>query len=494
VDNLPWARQNGWPPPPESVKIVDDDFSSDSGMWTYVETAIDDFGEKYPGSAYRDITNNYLVLTENRLSQCGVVWLNQDIFSPFTIEFKYRAGESSGRRSADGLVFMFYKKKDYEPLDGGSLGFMTTPQPMTAVSGYGIEFDNYDNELDFTEPSGNHIALIEDSVSNHLVYRDDMRTEDNRWHDVRVTVGSSTVEVYVDNEMLFTWVKERGLRKGLIERTYGGMGFGAGTGAGTNWHLIDDVKIYKSPPPGGLSEALETELSFTTGGDADWFSQTTTSYYDGNAVQSGDISHNQESWMQTTVSGAGTVAFYWKVSSEEDFDFLEFYIDGSLEDQISGSVNWQQKTYTISTLDSHTLEWRYVKDKGMDSGSDCGWVDKLEWVPTPEPSPLPLAFNPEPADGAEYVSANVELSWSSGLGAQLHIVYFGDNFNDVNNDAGGILQETTTYIPGTLESDKVYYWRVDEFDGIVIHKGDVWSFTVADPVSEALDSDSHTLE
>ena len=360
-------------PPPESTKIFDDDFSSDSGMWTYAEVAINDFGEKYPGSAYRDVTNEYLVLTENRNSQCGVVWLNQDIFSPFTVEFKYLAGGSSGRWSADGLVFMFYKKKDYEPLDGGSLGFMTIPQPMTAVSGYGIEFDNYENDLDFPDPSGNHIALIEDSVSNHLVYRDDSRTEDNRWHDVRVTVGSSTIEVYVDNEMLFTW-------EGLIERTYGGIGFGAGTGAGTNRHLIDDVKIYQPPPPSDLSEALDTALSFTTGGDADWFSQTTTSYYEGEAAQSGDISHNQESWIQTTVSGAGTVSFYWKVSSEEDEDFLEFYVDGSRQEEICGSEGWEQEDCTISTSGSHTLEWRYVKDGSGDSGSDCGWVDKVEWV------------------------------------------------------------------------------------------------------------------
>jgi parallel beta-helix repeat protein len=107
---------------------------------------------------------------------------------------------------------------------------------------------------------------------------------------------------------------------------------------------------------------------------------------------------------------------------------------------------------------------------------------------------FPYAFNPEPADGAKYVSANVELSWSSGSCAQLHIVYFGDNFDDVNNDPGGILQETTTYTPGPLESNKVYYWRIDEFDGVVIHKGNVWSFTVADPVSEALVSGSHMLE
>ncbi|MFC1635813.1 LamG-like jellyroll fold domain-containing protein [Planctomycetota bacterium] len=96
------------------------------------------------------------------------------------------------------------------------------------------------------------------------------------------------------------------------------------------------------------------------------------------------------------------------------------------------------------------------------------------------------AGNPSPANGAEYVYPNVELSWSSGFGAQKHIVYFGDNFDDVHIDAGGIAQETTTYTTGPLEWDKVYYWRVDEFDGAVIHKGDVWSFRTIPEIDPTL--------
>jgi len=34
----------------------------------------------------------------------------------------------------------------------------------------------------------------------------------------------------------------------------------------------------------------------------------------------------------------------------------------------------------------------------------------------------------------------------------------------------------TVYTPGPLESDKIYYWRVDEFDAVNTYKGDVWSF------------------
>ena len=132
-----------------------------------------------------------------------------------------------------------------------------------------------------------------------------------------------------------------------------------------------------------LHEALDTALSFTTGGNADWFSQGATFYHDGDAAQSGNIAHDQESWLQTTISGTGTVSFYWKVSSETLCDFLAFYIDGSLQDRISGSVEWRHVTYEITDSGSHTLEWQYAKDRGTNSRDDCGWVDKVEWVPAP---------------------------------------------------------------------------------------------------------------
>jgi len=208
-------------------------------------------------------------------------------------------------------------------------------------------------------------------------------------------------------------------------------------------------------PPLTLSHVLDTALSFTTGGSADWFGQTMTSYYGQNAAQSGDIWHNQESWMQTTVSGPGMVKFYWKVSSEDNYDFLEFYIDGWLEDQISGSVNWQQKTYTITTSGSHTLEWRYVKDKGTDSGSDCAWVDKVEWVPTPQP-PDPLA---EALDTPLRFTTGGSASWF----AQTTTSYYDGDAAQ----SGGISHSQDSWIQTTVSGKGTlkFYWKVSsEYD------------------------------
>jgi len=92
--------------------------------------------------------------------------------------------------------------------------------------------------------------------------------------------------------------------------------------------------------------------------------------------------------------------------------------------------------------------------------------------------PPKTAYFPDPAEGAELVAPDVQLSWTGGFGSKLHTVYFGDNFDDVSSVAGGLPQGATTYTPpGTLKLAKTYYWRVDEFDAIETYKGHVWSFT-----------------
>jgi len=106
--------------------------------------------------------------------------------------------------------------------------------------------------------------------------------------------------------------------------------------------------------------------------------------------------------------------------------------------------------------------------------------------------PPKTAYRPNPADGAEFIDLDVELSWTAGFGAKLHTVYFGDNFDDVNNAAGELPQGTTTYTPGPLELEKVYYWRVDEFDAVDTYKGEVWSFTTPGAVGSPNPSNSAT--
>ena len=98
--------------------------------------------------------------------------------------------------------------------------------------------------------------------------------------------------------------------------------------------------------------------------------------------------------MQTTVTnGPGTLTFWWSVLSEAGYDYLEFYLDGILQNgRISGEVNWNQQSFDIAA-GSHSLRWRYVKDIGISSGQDRGWVDQVNFAPAGVVQP-PILVSP----------------------------------------------------------------------------------------------------
>jgi hypothetical protein len=124
-----------------------------------------------------------------------------------------------------------------------------------------------------------------------------------------------------------------------------------------------------------------------------------------------------------------------------------------------------------------TYYWRV--DEVNDADPNSPWKGDV-WSFTIPPR---TAYEPSPADGVGFVLSEATLSWTGGFNAKLHNVYFGDNFDDVNNAVGVPPLPDTSFGPGTLELNKTYYWRVDEFDGTETHKGNVWSFTTVPDIA-----------
>ncbi len=115
-------------------------------------------------------------------------------------------------------------------------------------------------------------------------------------------------------------------------------------------------------------------------GNANW-TITNISPYEGNyAAKSGTISGNQSTSMKVTmdVMNDDEISFYHKVSSESNYDFLRFLIDGSVKESWSGTTQWAKATYNVSA-GQHTFEWKYQKDASANNGSDCGWVDFISF-------------------------------------------------------------------------------------------------------------------
>jgi uncharacterized repeat protein (TIGR02543 family) len=127
-------------------------------------------------------------------------------------------------------------------------------------------------------------------------------------------------------------------------------------------------------------KVVSSNLEFTTSGDASWFINNSLTYNGQSVMQSGSITHNEETWLNTEVSNSGKISFYWKVSSESNYDTLKFYIDGVLKKTISGTGgSWQYVEFNISGTGTHTIRWCYAKDGSVSKGEDCGWIADVCW-------------------------------------------------------------------------------------------------------------------
>jgi len=100
-----------------------------------------------------------------------------------------------------------------------------------------------------------------------------------------------------------------------------------------------------------------------------------------------------------------------------------------------------------------------------------------------------IAGAPTPANGAVDVKQTTILTWSHGVFADSHQVYFGTDKDAVKNadtsspeykGSGNLGSES--YDPGQLQWDTTYYWRIDEVNNTNPDNpwtGPLWSFTTA---------------
>jgi hypothetical protein len=229
--------------------------------------------------------------------------------------------------------------------------------------------------------------------------------------------------------------------------------------------LIDDVRIYNH----ALTEE-EIQTVMLSGGEGYPFSSMPSPE---------DESLHMDTWVNLSWR-AGDFAVSHDVYLDDNFDD----VDVGAESTFIGN---QTDTFLVAGFPG------FAFPEGLVPGTTYYW--RIDEVNDTEPNspwkgdvwsfsiPPKTAYSPEPINTAESIDLNVSLKWTAGFGTKLHTIFFGDNFDDVNNATVGLPLGTTTFSPGPLELAKTYYWRVDEFDGIDTYKGKVWSFTTEGAVT-----------
>lgn len=145
---------------------------------------------------------------------------------------------------------------------------------------------------------------------------------------------------------------------------------------------------------GGGSEFSELDLAmsgdaetfhFETEGDYPWFATE----IDGRTVGSAGNTGTEE-WSESVVRSTITLeegemlAFDFRCSTELDWDYFCFAVDGYQYEAWSGEEEWQTYYYLPQEAGTFEFMWLYEKDDSNSEGEDCAWVDNVRIVPEGE--------------------------------------------------------------------------------------------------------------
>ena len=177
-----------------------------------------------------------------------------------------------------------------------------------------------------SELNGDHLKFYVDNVLIREI------SGDVDWSQVEYTLGSSS-----SYELKWCYDKN------------------AANAAGQDRAWVD-LFTFASVTPISPEDALDNSLQSITNAAPDpdtasattaWITQDSFSQNGGDAMQSGLIGDAQKSCFETSLTAPKEISFYWKVSSEENADYLKFYVDDTEIENISGNVDWSQVEYTI---------------------------------------------------------------------------------------------------------------------------------------------------
>jgi len=130
-------------------------------------------------------------------------------------------------------------------------------------------------------------------------------------------------------------------------------------------------------------------------GDADWTIDSSNAYEGAYCAKSGSIDDYQESTMSVTLDivAPGDITFMASVSSESNYDYLRFYIDGAQQGEWDSELPYTEVSFPV-LAGTHTFMWSYEKDSSVSNGSDCGWVDYIVFPTVGVPLQPSMAVSP----------------------------------------------------------------------------------------------------
>ncbi len=447
-----------------------------------------------------------------------VVIEGQDL-SPWIRDMDYIASDPNPADGASGVIETLLKWKAGVSAEWHNLYFGTTSDlgPVNLVSRLAKSTTEYNYPTDFTPGQTYYWRVDEVEADGETIYKG------NLWSFTAapVTAHSPTPKsgmrwVAVDTSL--EWGPGRNAKSHDVYFGLNAADVAAGIGG-----TFKGNQLTTTFNPGPLAETTtyywkvdehsDTEMypgelwSFTTiassglGAKAEYFGNMNL---EGNPILTrieDSIDHRWE-WDQEILPGISDyISARWTADLEFAFtepmtlittseDGVRLYVDGQLVID-----NWTIHTatedmYTFDVVAGQIvnimMEWY---EEAGNAAIKLSWQSPstLKQIIPPGPLQMPRkSSSPIPFNGETDIKHNIKLRWTSGDEALQHDVYFGTDENDVSNATTTTVDiykgrqdlEQTSYIPGILDWNTTYYWRIDEIGSAQTWQGNVWSFTV----------------
>ena len=128
-------------------------------------------------------------------------------------------------------------------------------------------------------------------------------------------------------------------------------------------------------------ENQRPEVFTVSQGSTPFYTASTFKYNNRNTWRSGNIGHggSTESTITFQLQRDGAIEFVYKVSSENNYDWLRCYLDGTQVVSCSGTWNWTVYNKNLPA-GQHTLRIVYSKDGSANGGSDAGAIGQIRLI------------------------------------------------------------------------------------------------------------------
>ncbi len=288
-----------------------------------------------------------------------------------------------------------------------------------------------DNAYAIKHQTGNYLEFFVFDGSWHSTqYTTNLESLNGEWHHMAGTFDGTELKFYLDGQLEITLAFE-----GTIGTAAHPVTIGENSQATGRFFdgMLDDLRIY--------NHALtELEILGVMEGSEGY------PYALGPVPADGTI--HADTWVNLSWA-PGSFAVSHDVYLGDNFDNVNEGAEGTFQGNQAATfivAGFPGFAFPDGLVPGTTYYWRIDEVNDLDPNNP--WKGNV-WSFSIPPK---TAYAPDPAEGAELVDLTANLSWTGGFGAKLHTVYFGDNFDDVTNAAGGLPQGIATYTPGTLKS------------------------------------------